>query len=133
MGTAEDCWQELGPGIDLLNLLAIFPAPANSYVLEMLTELLAPGRIEAALDDLGRLEARLRRLPEAPGPAVVVESFEQLPSSELRLLFQYLAGVDGLYRGKRGEGATSGARPAPPSADTVRRGVAALHALKAPL
>jgi len=104
---AEDCWQALSAGIDLLNLLAIYPAPSNAALLEVIESLLPDGPVERALEDLQRLEKSLKLLPDRPGPEVRSELFAELEPGPLQALLQRLSGLHCLYLCKQSGGSTN--------------------------
>ncbi|MBT9584809.1 hypothetical protein IV102_15805 [bacterium] len=97
---AADCWQELGVGIELMNLLAYYPAPGNPAVRSALEGLLAPGVPESSLADLKGLEKRLRQLPAGSGEEAGGQNFGELEAGPLQALMRRLSWLHALYLGK---------------------------------
>lgn len=94
-------------GIDLLNLLAFYPAPPNPAIVNAIEPLLEKGSLQLALDDLQLLQRRLLDLPESAGPEMTAPDFVDLESGPLRDLLSRLGQLNALYLGKQGRGATN--------------------------
>lgn len=104
---AQDCWQQLRQGIDLLNLLALYPVPGNPAIVSAIEPLLEEGPLRLALEDLKLLQRRLLDLPESSGPEITAPDFADLESGPLRELLRRLGQLNALYLGKQGKGATT--------------------------
>ncbi len=104
--TAEDHLQNLKHGINLLNLLALYPAASNQAVVGAIDSLLEETQLRLALDDLIKLEEHLISLPECPGPEVRASEFPELVGGPLQNLLRRLSRLNALYEGKAGAGAT---------------------------
>ena len=133
---AEDHFQNLKHGINLLNLLMLYTAPANEAVVAALDALLDEGRLRLAVADLELLEKRLRDLPETAGTEVTASDYHELEGGPLRDLLRRLALVNSLYLGKNGQGATAWVQQQLnecPFADlhTLQLALVSLHQLKA--
>lgn len=136
--SADEHFQNLKHGINLLNLLMFYSAPANEAVVAAVDALLDEGKLRLALADLERLEQRLRDLPESPGPEMATPDYRELEGGPLRDLLRRLALVNSLVLGKSGQGGTLGVQEqlaAAPFADihTLQLALVSLHQLKAPV
>lgn len=136
---AEQCWQELNAGIDLLNLLAYYPAPSNPAILAALERLMDEDRLSAALSDLDVLEQRLIQLPESSGETVTEDLPPIREDGPLGELLTRLGLLHRLFEGKQGAGATSQiqeqlrlSRPVFKNLTRVKEGLLQLHRLKSP-
>ena len=133
---AEDHFQNLKHGINLLNLLMLYAAPANEAVVTAVDALLDEGRLRLAVADLDLLEKRLRDLPESSGPEVTASDYHELEGGPLRDLLRRLALLNSLYLGKNGQGGTLGVQQqlgqSPfPDLHTLQLALVSLHQLKA--
>ena len=132
---AEELLQNLKHGINLLNLLILYTAPANEAVVSAVDGLLEESRLRLALTDLQRLEEGLRNLPENSGPEVTSADYRELEGGPLRDLLCRLALLHSLYLGKNGQGATLAVQKQleqKPFADlhTLQLALVGLHQLK---
>lgn len=133
---AEDHFQNLKHGINLLNLLMLYPAPANEAVVAAVDSLLDEGKLRLAVTDLELLEKRLLDLPESEGPEMTACDYRELEGGPLRDLLRRLALLNSLYLGKNGQGGTVGVQQLlsqVPFADlhTLQLAMVSLHQLKA--
>ncbi len=133
---AEEHFQNLKHGINLLNLLMFYPAPANEAVVTAVDALLNEERLRLAVADLELLEQRLLQLPESAGPELEAPDHRELAGGPLRDLLVRLERLHALYSGKSGKGGTRSIQEqlrATPFADlhTLQLAVANLHQLKA--
>ncbi|MBX3170058.1 MAG: hypothetical protein KF760_21820 [Candidatus Eremiobacteraeota bacterium] len=133
---AEDLFQNLRHGINLFNLLMFYPAPGNEAVVAAVDELLDEHELALAVADLNQLEARLRQLPDGPGPEMRAPDFRELEGGPLRELLQRLAQLNALYLGKKDGRATQEvqtqlAGSAFGDVHTLQLAIARLHQLKA--
>ena len=104
--TAEDHFQNLKHGINLLNLLMFYPAPSNEAVVSAIDQLLDEAQLQLAVDDLRKLEEHLISLPESAGPEMKACEFSELAGGPLQDLLRRLSRLNALYAGKAGAGAT---------------------------
>ena len=135
---AEEHFQNLGHGINLLNLLMLYTAPANEAVVAAVDTLLDEGRLRLAITDLEILENRLRDLPENSGPEVTAPEYRELEGGPLRDLLCRLAMLNSLYLGKNGQGGTLAVQQQlkqKPFADlhTLQLALVSMHQLKTPV
>lgn len=72
----------------------------------MLESFLDEGSLRLALEDLQRLESRLRVLPECEGAEVGWREYPELEGGPLKDLLGRLALLSALYEGKNGKGPT---------------------------
>jgi len=133
---AEDHFQRLQHGINLLNLLMFYPAPPNEAVVTAVDALLDEERLRLAVLDLEQLERHLLELPESPGPELKCNQHPELPGGPLRDLLVRLERLHALYLGKSGKGGTLTVQQQlreAPFADlhTLQLAVVNLHQLKA--
>ena len=133
---AQDLFQNLQHGINLLNLLMFYPAPPNEAVVAAVDALLDEERLRLAVLDLEKLERDLLALPESSGPELSCDQHLELPGGPLRDLLIRLERLHILYLGKSGKGGTATVQQLlreAPFADlhTLQLAVVNLHQLKA--